>query len=52
MVQKSRELEHTYGHYFDYTIINTDFERTFDELRQVIDKLDTEAQWVPASWVR
>jgi len=26
-------------------------ERTFDELRLAIDKLDTEAQWVPVSWV-
>lgn len=44
-------MEETYGHYFEKTIVNTDLERTFDELRQVIDKLDVEAQWVPASWV-
>lgn len=51
MVDKAREMEETYGHYFDKTIINTELERTFDELRQVIDKLDVEAQWVPAFWV-
>lgn len=51
MVDKGREMEETYGHYFEKTIVNTDLERTFDELRQVIDKLDVEAQWVPASWV-
>lgn len=51
MVDKAREMEETYGHYFDKTIVNTDLERTFDELRLAIDKLDTEAQWVPVSWV-
>lgn len=51
MVDKAREMEETYGHYFDKTIVNTDLERTFDELRLAIDKLDTEAQWVPAFWV-
>ncbi|KAL9955018.1 hypothetical protein ACROYT_G042614 [Oculina patagonica] len=51
MVDKAREMEETYGHYFDKTIVNTDLERTFDELRQAIDKLNTEAQWVPAFWV-
>lgn len=51
MVDKAREMEETYGHYFDKTIVNTDLERTFDELRSAIDKLDSEAQWVPAFWV-
>ena len=51
MVDKAREMEENYGHYFDKTIVNTDLERTFDELRAAIDKLDTEAQWVPAFWV-
>ena len=52
MVDKAREMEEIYGHYFDKTIVNTDLERTFDELRQVIEKLDVEAQWVPAFWVQ
>lgn len=51
MVDNAREMEETYGHYFDKTIVNTDLERTFDELRLAIDKLDIEAQWVPVSWV-
>lgn len=51
MVDKAREMEENYGQYFDKTIVNTDLERTFDELRSAIDKLDTEAQWVPAFWV-
>jgi len=51
MVDKAREMEEMYGHYFDKKIVNTDLERTFDELRQIIDKLDVEPQWVPAFWV-
>ena len=51
MVTKAREMEEMYGHYFDKTIVNTDLERTFDELKQAIDKLDVEPQWVPAFWV-
>lgn len=51
MVEKAREMEETYGHYFDKTIVNTDLERTLDELKQAIEKLDVEAQWVPAFWV-
>lgn len=51
MVEKAREMEETYGHYFDKTIVNTDLERTLDELKQAIEKLDIEAQWVPAFWV-
>ena len=52
MVNRAREMEETFGHYFDYTIVNTEWERTFDELRQNIDKLYTEPHWVPVSWVR
>lgn len=52
MVEKAQEMEENYGHYFDKTIVNTDLERTFDELRQTIEKLDVEAQWVPAFWVQ
>ncbi|EDO33577.1 predicted protein [Nematostella vectensis] len=52
MVAKAREMEEAYGHYFDHTITNTDFERTFDELRQVIARLEDEPQWVPVSWLR
>ena len=40
MVTKAREMEEMYGHYFDKTIVNTDLERTFDELKQaLVDQL-------------
>uniref|UniRef100_A0A3Q1GHW6 Protein PALS1 n=1 Tax=Acanthochromis polyacanthus TaxID=80966 RepID=A0A3Q1GHW6_9TELE len=51
VIEKAREMEHSFGHFFDATIVNTDPDQAFQELRRVIDKLDTEPQWVPTSWL-
>lgn len=51
VIEKAREMEHNFGHFFDATIVNTDPEQSFHELRRLIDKLDTEPQWVPTSWL-
>ncbi|KAG7508628.1 MAGUK p55 subfamily member 5 isoform X1 [Solea senegalensis] len=51
VIEKAREMEHSFGHFFDATIVNMDPEQAFNELRRLIDKLDTEPQWVPTSWL-
>ncbi|XP_041660377.1 MAGUK p55 subfamily member 5b isoform X2 [Cheilinus undulatus] len=51
IIEKAREMEHNFGHFFDATIVNMDPDQTFHELRRLIDKLDTEPQWVPTSWL-
>nr|XP_046229081.1 MAGUK p55 subfamily member 5b isoform X2 [Scatophagus argus] len=51
VIEKAREMEHNHGHFFDATIVNMDPEQAFHELRRLIDKLDTEPQWVPTSWL-
>ncbi|XP_061563327.1 MAGUK p55 subfamily member 5b isoform X1 [Cololabis saira] len=51
VIEKAREMEHNFGHFFDATILNTDPNQAFQELRRLIDKLDTEPQWVPTSWL-
>ncbi|KAK2856078.1 hypothetical protein Q5P01_004813 [Channa striata] len=51
IIEKAREMEHNYGHFFDATIVNMDPDQAFHELRRLIDKLDTEPQWVPTSWL-
>uniref|UniRef100_A0AAQ6AJU0 Protein PALS1 n=1 Tax=Amphiprion ocellaris TaxID=80972 RepID=A0AAQ6AJU0_AMPOC len=51
VIEKAREMEHNFGHFFDAAIVNTDPDQAFQELRRVIDKLDTEPQWVPTSWL-
>lgn len=52
LIEDGRQMEDTYGHLFDYSIINTNFERTFDEILKVIDRLEREPEWAPAAWVR
>ncbi|XP_067338129.1 MAGUK p55 subfamily member 5b isoform X2 [Channa argus] len=51
IIEKAREMEHNFGHFFDATIVNMDPDQAFHELRRLIDKLDTEPQWVPTSWL-
>lgn len=51
VVEKAREMEHNFGHFYDATIVNMDPDQAFHELRRLIDKLDTEPQWVPTSWL-
>uniref|UniRef100_A0AAX7TWP9 Protein PALS1 n=1 Tax=Astatotilapia calliptera TaxID=8154 RepID=A0AAX7TWP9_ASTCA len=51
VIEKAREMEQNFSHYFDATILNVDPDQAFHELRRMIDKLDTEPQWVPTSWL-
>ncbi|XP_029351677.1 MAGUK p55 subfamily member 5b isoform X2 [Echeneis naucrates] len=51
VIEKAREMEHNFGHFFDATIVNMDPDQAFHELHRLIDKLDTEPQWVPTSWL-
>ncbi|XP_059213110.1 MAGUK p55 subfamily member 5b [Centropristis striata] len=51
VIEKAREMEHNFGHFFDASIVNMDPDQAFHELRRLIDKLDTEPQWVPTSWL-
>lgn len=45
-------MEQSCGHLFDAIIVNTDQDKAFNELLRLINKLDTEPQWVPCSWLR
>ncbi|XP_065214129.1 protein PALS1 isoform X2 [Planococcus citri] len=52
IIEKAREMEDKYGHYFDMIIINNDTERAYHELLHEINKVEREPQWIPASWIR
>ncbi|XP_053701606.1 protein PALS1 [Synchiropus splendidus] len=52
IIEKAREMEQACGHLFDAIIVNTDQDKAFTELLRLINKLDTEPQWVPSSWLR
>ncbi|KAA0708226.1 MAGUK p55 subfamily member 5-A [Triplophysa tibetana] len=49
--EKACEMENSYGHLFDAIITNRDHNRSVFELLILVNKLDTEPQWVPYSWV-
>ncbi|KAM4600790.1 MAGUK p55 subfamily member 5b isoform 2-T2 [Polymixia lowei] len=51
VIEKAREMEQSFGHLFDAAIVNIDPDTAFHELRRLIEKLDTEPQWVPTSWL-
>ncbi|KAL0280699.1 UNVERIFIED_CONTAM: hypothetical protein PYX00_001917 [Menopon gallinae] len=52
IIEKAREMEDKYGHFFDMIIINNDTERAYHQLLNEINSLEREPQWVPASWVK
>ncbi|XP_047201523.1 protein PALS1 [Girardinichthys multiradiatus] len=52
IIEKAREMEQSCGHLFDAIIVNTDLDKAYAELLRLINKLDTEPQWVPCSWLR
>lgn len=51
VTQKAREMEQKYGHLFDAVVVNNDEDMAFFELLRLIEKLDTQPQWVPSSWL-
>lgn len=51
IVEESERLQQAYGHYFDLSLVNSDLEKSFHELQVALEKLRTEPQWVPVSWV-
>lgn len=52
LIEKARDMNRSYGHYFDKVIINNDLDSTFEEIIEICDHLETDPQWVPSSWVR
>ncbi|KAL6486693.1 hypothetical protein MHYP_G00060850 [Metynnis hypsauchen] len=51
VTEKAREMEQNYGHLFDAVVVNSDEDTAFFELLWLINKLDTQPQWVPSSWL-
>lgn len=51
IIEKAREMEENYGHYFDYILVNSDMDKAYDELLAEINRLEVEPQWVPRVWL-
>uniref|UniRef100_A0A8C9U4P9 MAGUK p55 subfamily member 6-like n=1 Tax=Scleropages formosus TaxID=113540 RepID=A0A8C9U4P9_SCLFO len=50
-VDESARICRAYSHYFDLTIVNNNLDKAFEELQAAVDRLCSEPQWVPVSWV-
>ncbi|NXE71104.1 MPP2 protein, partial [Calcarius ornatus] len=50
-VEESSRIQRGYGHYFDLSLTNDDLERTFGRLREAMERLRLQPQWVPVTWV-
>nr|XP_034991492.1 MAGUK p55 subfamily member 2 isoform X2 [Zootoca vivipara] len=50
-VDESCRIQRGYGHYFDLCLVNDNMEQTFQQLQEALEKLHSEPQWVPVSWV-
>ena len=51
IIDKGREIEELYGHYFDKILRNTDMNKTYQELYETIERVQNEENWVPSSWL-
>lgn len=51
IIERGREMEDKYGHFFDFILVNQDMDRAYDELLEEINRLEVEPQWVPIQWV-
>ena len=51
IVLESERLSKEYAHYFDSSLVNDNFDETFQKLLSEIDRLSVDHQWVPVSWV-
>uniref|UniRef100_A0A8C9ST83 MAGUK p55 scaffold protein 2a n=1 Tax=Scleropages formosus TaxID=113540 RepID=A0A8C9ST83_SCLFO len=50
-VEESRRIKQAYTHYFDLTIVNDNMDGAFRALKRSLEKLGSQPQWVPVSWV-
>ncbi|XP_044539192.1 protein PALS2-like, partial [Gracilinanus agilis] len=50
-VSESGHIQRAYSHYFDLTIVNDDLDKAFEKLLAAFERLRTEPQWIPVSWL-
>lgn len=50
-VEESARLQRAFEKYFDLVLLNSNFDKTYEQVKEAIEALSTEPQWVPISWV-
>lgn len=51
IIDNSWHIERVYGYRFNSTLVNEEINKSFKELLNIVKKVETESQWVPATWV-
>lgn len=52
MKSSAERMDECYGHWVDYVLVKEDPASALAELQLVLDRVQMEPQWVPASWLR
>ncbi|TWW81281.1 MAGUK p55 subfamily member 3 [Takifugu flavidus] len=52
MKSSAERMDECYGHWVDYILVKEDPASALAELQLVLDRVQMEPQWVPASWLR
>ncbi|WKY09575.1 hypothetical protein Q1695_002158 [Nippostrongylus brasiliensis] len=50
ILTQGKHIEQKFGHLFDSIIVNTDFDKSLAEMKTILNRLETEPQWVPIEW--
>lgn len=51
IIDRGREIEELYGHYFDKIIRNCDMDKTYQELFETINHVQNSENWIPTRWL-
>jgi len=51
VINDGKRLEEEFGHFFDRLIVNVDLDRSLKEVRELLQRVEKEPQWVPAFWL-
>ncbi|XP_039252013.2 MAGUK p55 subfamily member 7-like [Styela clava] len=52
LVKRGEKMESSFGHMFDYVVVNDGVDRAFAEIKQVAFAVENEPQWIPKMWVK
>ncbi|XP_018798203.1 PREDICTED: MAGUK p55 subfamily member 7 isoform X3 [Bactrocera latifrons] len=52
MLKSAERIDFLYGHFFDEVIVNDDLLTAFEQLMNVVQRLENEPLWAPAAWVQ
>lgn len=52
MLKSAERINFLYGHFFDEVIVNDELLTAFEQLMNIVQRLENEPLWAPAAWVQ